>query len=153
MSDSPYLPDGLPEPIPMPDGLDAAYWEGTCRHELRLQHCRACRGWQWGPEWVCHRCLSDDLAFEAVDPSGVIFSWERVWHPVHPALVDAVPYIVVLVELPHAGGVRTIGNLLGDREQAVHIGDAVEAVFEDHPEGEPPFTLVQWQRTTRPGSA
>jgi len=145
-----YLPDGLPEPVPLPDGLDAPYWQGTRRHELHLQRCRACRGWQWGPEWVCHRCLSDDLAFEAVDPSGVIFSWERVWHPVHPALVDAVPYIVVLVEIPHAGRVRTIGNLLGDREQTVRIGDAVEAVFEDHPEGEPPFTLVQWQRTTRP---
>ena len=30
-------------------------------------------------------------------------SWERAWHPVHPALKDHGPYIVVLVELPDAG--------------------------------------------------
>ena len=145
MSDSPYLPPGLARPAPMADGLDAPYWEGTRRHELLIQRCRACEGWQWGPEWICHRCRASDLAFEPVEPSGVVYSWERVWHPVHRALKDAVPYIVVLVELPQAGGVRTIGNLLGDREQTVEIGAPIEAVFEDHPEGDLPFTLVHWR--------
>jgi uncharacterized OB-fold protein len=55
-----------------------------------------------------------------------------------------LPYIAVLVELPEAGNVRMVGNLLGDPEQKVVIGSEVEAVFEDH-DGEEPYTLVQWR--------
>lgn len=139
------LPPGLPRPVPQGDGLDAPYWEGTRHGELRVQRCRACRGWQWGPEWICHACLSFDLGWEPVDGRGVIYSWERVWHPVHPALKAAGPYVVVLVELPHAGGIRMIGNLLGDPHQEVRIGAPVTAVFEPHDAEQPGFTLVQWR--------
>ena len=65
----------------------------------------------------------------------------------HPALRGHRPYIVVLVELPQAGGVRMIGNLLGDPEQVVSIGAAVDAVFEPHDDATPPFTLVQWRKS------
>ena len=140
-----YLPEGLPRPVPEPDGLSAPYWEGTRRGELRVQKCRACGGWQWGPEWICHACLSFDLAWEPVDGRGTIYSWERVWHPVHPALKDAGPYIVVLVELPHAGKIRMLGNLIGDPQQEVRIGAPVVAVFEAHDTAQPPYTLVHWR--------
>jgi uncharacterized protein len=142
---STYLPEGLPRPVPEPDGLSAAYWEGTRRGELRVQRCRACRTWQWGPEWICHACLSFDLGWEAIEGRGTIYSWERVWHPVHPALKNAGPYIVVLVELPHAGGIRMLGNLLGDPQQDVRIGAPVEAVFEPHDGAQPAYTLVHWR--------
>ena len=142
----PYLAAGLPAPAPQSDGLDAPYWEAVRRHELVVQRCRSCGNWQWGPEWICHRCLSFDLGWERVEPRGRIFSWERVWHPVHPALAEQGPYLVVLVELPHAGMVRMVGNLLGDPERPVQIGAAVEACFEDHT-GDAPFTLVHWQAT------
>ena len=139
-----YLLPGLPSPVAQPDGLDAPYWEGLAADELRVQRCNACGGWQWGPEWICHHCLSDDVGFESVDPTGRIYSYERVWHPVHPALKEQGAYLVVLVELPHAGNVRVVGNLLGDPEQAVTIGAPVRAVFEHHPDAEPAFTLLQW---------
>ena len=140
-----YLPTGLPNPVPEPDGLDAPYWEATRRGELFIQRCRTCAAWQWGPEWICHACLSFDMAWQKVDGRGRIYSWERVWHPVHPALKGHPPYVVVLVELPHAGNVRMLGNLLGDPHRDVRIGDAVEAVFEPHDEAKPPYTLVHWR--------
>jgi len=140
-----YLPPGLPEPAPYPDGLAAEYWEATRRHELVVQRCDACQTWQWGPEFVCHHCHSDALSYERVPVRGRIFSWERSWYPVHPALQTGVPYVVVLVELEAAGKVRMVGNLLGDPRQDVVIGAEVEAVFEDHDEADPPFTLVQWR--------
>jgi uncharacterized OB-fold protein len=127
------------------DGLSRPYWEGARRNELWVQRCRACRAWQWGPEWICHACLSFDVGWEQADQRGSIYSWERAWHPVHPALKEAGPYVVVLVELPGAGGVRMIGNLLGDPHQDVRIGAAVQAVFEHHEDAEPPYTLVQWR--------
>jgi uncharacterized OB-fold protein len=64
---------------------------------------------------------------------------------VHPALRERGPYLVVLVELPDAGGVRMVGNLLGDALQPVEIGAPVVAEFEDHDDAEPPYTLVQWR--------
>lgn len=140
-----YLPPGLPAPAASTDGLDTEYWAAAARHELVVQRCRACDRHQWGPEWICHRCRSFDLGWAAVEPRGVVYSWERIWHPVHPALAEACPYVVVLVELPHADGVRMVGNLLGEPTEPVVIGAEVEAVFEDHPDADAPYTLVQWE--------
>ena len=140
------LPTGLPTPVPSRDGLDTPYWEGTRRHELWMQRCRACSTWQWGPEWICHACRSFDVGWEQVaSASGRIYSWERIWHPVHPVLAPACPYTVLLVELPQAGGIRTVGNLLGDATRHFAIGDEVMAAFEDHDEAAKPYTLVQWR--------
>ena len=140
---TPYLPAGLPAPSAGADGLSAPYWEGTRRNELHIQFCKGCNHWQWGPEWICHRCNSFDLDWRQVQGRGVIYSYQRVWHPVHPALNGHGPYIAVLVELPEAGNVRMLGNLLGDPTQDVRIGAGVEAVFEPHDS----FTLVQWRVT------
>jgi uncharacterized OB-fold protein len=143
-----YLNPGLPQPVPAPDGLDKPFWQGLQSEQILLQRCISCQGWQWGPEFVCHHCLSLNLAFEQVAGEGNIYSYERVWHPVHPALKDQGPYIVVLVSLPQAGDVRLVGNLLGDPEQNVPIGAGVRAVFEHHPDAKPAaFTLLQWQLT------
>ena len=142
----PYLALGLPAPRPSPDGLDTAYWEATRRHELVVQQCGACSAFQWGPEWICHRCLSFDVGWSPVSGRGRIYSWERVWHPVHPALKEQGPYVIALVELADADGARMIGNLLGDPNAPVEIGAEVEAVFEDHPDAQTPFTLVHWRR-------
>jgi len=144
-----YLPAGMPEPVPEADGLDRPYWDGTRRGELMVQRCRSCHTWQWGPEWICHACLSFDMGWERVAGRGIIYSWERAWHPVHPALKDHGPYIVVLVELLRAGNLRMLGNLLGDPRQLVKIGAPVEAVFEAHDDAKVPFTLVHWKLSER----
>ncbi len=81
----------------------------------------------------------------AAKPTDRIYSWQRVHHPVHPVLADCGPYTVVLIELPHADNLRLLGNLLGDPMQDIVIGSNVEAVFEDHDDGDPPYTLVHWQ--------
>ena len=73
----------------------------------------------------------------------VVYSFERVWHPVHPALREAVPYVVLLVEFPNADGIRMFGNMAGDPRAPVRIGALVEPVFEDHGA----YTLLQWRTT------
>ena len=145
MTTTPYLRPGLPVPAPSPDGLDAPFWDGLRDERLLLQRCRSCHRWQWGPEWVCHRCRSFDVGYEETDPAGIIYSHQRIWHPVHPALAEQGPYVVVLVELPRADGVRLVGNLLGDPHQELRIGAAVRGVFEHHLDDDPAHTLLQWQ--------
>ena len=138
-----YLPAGLP--IPQPSALDQPFWDGLREERLLLQRCRACHRFQWGPEWICHRCQSFDFAYIDVPPEGRIYSWQRVWHPVHSALHGHGPYLIALIEIPHADNVRIIGNLLGSPNQTVRIGAEVEGVFEQHRHAEPPFALLHWQ--------
>jgi uncharacterized protein len=147
-----YLPNGLPEPVTESDKLDLPYWQGTRAGKLMIQRCGACQTWQWGPEWLCHKCHSFDMKWAEIagpDPGryeGKIYSWTRCWHPVHPALKTHGPYIAVVVEMPHAGRIRMLGNLLGPPEQKVEIGATVVAVFEPHDDAQVPYTLVQWKR-------
>ncbi|WP_409362821.1 thiolase C-terminal domain-containing protein [Bradyrhizobium diazoefficiens] len=46
----------LPIPVAEPDGLSAPYWAGLRESRLMAQRCSHCDSWQFGPEWVCHRC-------------------------------------------------------------------------------------------------
>lgn len=136
-----YLPEGLPTPRAPRDGLSKEFWEATKRHELVVQQCQSCKAFQWGPEWICHKCHSTDMGWHKVSGHGHLYSYTRTWNPVHPALREACPYIVAVVQLPDAGNVRMVGNLLGDPQQNPPFDCNVEAVFEDHPDA----TLVQWR--------
>jgi uncharacterized OB-fold protein len=140
-----YLPAGLPIPGPERDGLSKPFWDGLKAGRLLVQRCSGCGVWQWGPEWICHSCHCFDLGWEEVRAEGRIYSWERVWHAVHPALKTAVPYLVVLVELREPNTIRLIGNLLGDPRQHVSIGTEVVGEFEHHTVSGPHFSLLQWR--------
>lgn len=144
-STSHYLPLGLPTPAAEPDGLSEPYWTGLREERLCVQRCAHCATWQFGPEWICHHCHAFDPAWQEVASQGRIYSWERIWHPAHSALKGHGPYLAVLVELPHAGLVRMVGNLLGDPLQEVRIGAEVQGVFEHHTGHQPPFSLLQWR--------
>jgi uncharacterized OB-fold protein len=116
---STYLPNGLPTPSSAPDGLAAPYWEGTRQGKLRIQKCSGCGAWQWGPEWICHRCHSFDLChgMRSTAKAGSTPTSDRTTRCTRRSMGHG-PYIVVLVELPDYGNIRMVGNLLGDSTQA-----------------------------------
>jgi uncharacterized protein len=140
-----YLPTGLPIPVPEPSGLSKPFWDGLRSETIMVQRNARTGVYQFPPQWICHDTQTFDVEWVATEPKGVIYSWTRVWHPVHPALKDRCPYIVVVVELPQAGRVRMLGNLLGDPRQTVEIGAPVRAVFEHHNDADPPHTLLHWR--------
>ena len=143
-----YLREVLPGPSLAPDGPDKEFWEALKRHEIVVQCCSRCGSLQMEPEWLCYNCHSFELGWKQVTGRGRIYSWERVWYPISGALKEASPYLVVVVELTGANGLRLLGNLLGDPRQEVSIGAELEAVFEDHQQKG--FTLLQW-RVVQPG--
>jgi len=145
MSGTSYLPKGLPIPIAEPEGLSGPYWKALHENKLVVQRCEYCGTWQFGPEWVCHGCHKFDPAWFEIAARGRIYSWERVAHASHSALSEHGAYLAVLVELPDAGNVRMVGNLLGDPMQNVTIGAEVEGVFEHHADVDPPYALLQWR--------
>lgn len=64
------------------------------------------------------------MAWVEVEPRGTIYSWTRTWYPFVAERSDALPYVVVVVELPDADGSRVLGVLDGD-EGDVRIGAPV----------------------------
>ncbi len=144
--DQPFL---LPERVrPLSQaGLDGPFWSGLREEKLILQRCPTCALYQWGPEYVCYRCGSYDVHWAEVPKrddgsyGGVVYSWERIWHPVDPALVSSVPYVAVLVELPDADQARVLGNLIDPPEGPIAIGAEVAPVFEHHTS----YSLLLWR--------
>jgi uncharacterized protein len=125
------------------EGLDAEFWAAAREGRIRIQRCNDCHRFQWGPEWICHHCYSESLGYGDVGLTAKIYSWERVWHASDSRMRTACPYLVLVVELDEAPGVRLFGNLLGDPRQEVVIGSPVVAEFEHH-DG---FSLIQWRAT------
>ena len=58
-----------------------------------------------------------------------------VMSPVTPAMAAYIPYVPAVIELPDAGGVRLISNIVGAPLEAIRIGAPVEAVWEDREDG------------------
>ena len=131
---------------PRPDGLDAPYWDGLAAGKLRLQRCAACDEWIWGPLWMCPSCHQVDPAWVEVDPIGSVYAWTRTWQKFAPEFAAHVPYVTVLVELPHAGGRRILGLLLGDDMVDPSIGEAVEGVFQLPSPLTGGAAILRWQR-------
>jgi len=125
----PYLPADLPRLPPGRD--DAPWWEALRRHQLVVQRCAACGTWRHPPAPLCARCHATACGWEPVGGRGRVFSYTWVHHPTHPALAERVPYNVALVELPDAGGVRLVSNVIDVQPGELHVGLAVEVVFED----------------------
>ena len=125
----PYLPTDLPRFLPGRD--DAPWWEALRRHQLVIQRCTACGTWRHPPGPLCSACHSTAVRWERVSGRGRVFSYTVIGHAVHPSLADRVPYNVVLVELPEAGGVRLVSKLVDVAPEQVAVGLEVEVVFED----------------------
>lgn len=77
---------------------------------------------------MCPACQSQDTDWIEASGRGRVYSWVVVNHPVHPVLVDQVPYVVALIELVE--GVRVVGNVGGCVPDEVRPNMSVELYYE-----------------------
>jgi hypothetical protein len=142
----PETPPRLPTGGPSDGGLDAPHWQGLRAGELRIQRCGGCQRWIWAPRPMCPNCYSTDLRWPAVAPAGTVYSWTRTWQPFTPELSGHLPYVVVLVELPEAGGRRVLGVLRDSDAATVRIGQPVKGDFDEPADGQG-WPLLRWSRS------
>ena len=114
---------------PRANGEDIPYWDGLAEGELRIQRCDGCGTWWWGPVCRCADCGSWDLTWTPIEARGRVFSWIRSHLPFVPDMASAVPFVTLLVELPHAGNRRMLGILV-DSEEGLKIGSQVVGVIQ-----------------------
>ncbi len=122
-------------PQPAPDADSRGFWEATADGRLALCRCAACGLWLQPPLERCRRCAGP-TRFEPVSGEGAIYSFIVTRHPCCPGYLDALPYVVALVDLDEQPGLRLSARLVGERPEDVRIGQRVRVEIERLPGGE-----------------
>ena len=106
------------------------FWLGGAEGELRFQRCTDCGYRLHPPGPRCPNCLSKALVVEAVSGWATVLSYTVNWQAWYPNLDP--PYVVAIVSLPEQDDLRLTTNLVGVGPDDVHIGMAVQVVFEEY---------------------
>lgn len=130
---------GVPE-------LDAKNGAWFTSGALAVQQCATCGVLQHPPEEVCHQCGGTSFGVNVLAPRGTVHSYTVVHYAANRALVDAVPYTVVLVSLDDAPHLRVVGNMEGD----VEIGMPVVPYWEERTAEDGTVVLLPQWRKARP---
>jgi uncharacterized OB-fold protein/acyl dehydratase len=127
-------------PVVSPD--TAFFWEGTARHELRIQRCGGCGALRHPPGPMCRVCGFARPEYDVAAGTGEVYSYVVHHHPPVPG--RQLPIVIALVQLTE--GVRMVGELLDISPERVRIGLPVRVTFVEV-DGE--LTLPAW-REDRP---
>jgi uncharacterized OB-fold protein len=114
--------------LPRLDDDNRFFWTSGADGVLRFLRCQACHTYVHPPAPCCPACLSSDLAPEAVTGRGTVESFTvnlQQWIP------GSEPYIVAWVSIAEQPDVRLTTNLVGLEPEEVHVGMAVDVVFEE----------------------
>jgi uncharacterized OB-fold protein len=137
-----YLPAEIA--ITFPDKYSREYWRRAAAGELSFQRCADCQTFRHPAGPMCPNCGSFADEWFAVAGTGTVYSFTIVTHPVHPALVDVVPFNIVLVEFPDAPGVRLVTNLVDVPPDEITMGMTVDVIYQKTPA----MTLPRVKRAT-----
>lgn len=107
----------------------AAFWHGGRDDALMIHRCRACGGWFHPPVGACFRCRSRDVGPDRASGRARVAAFTVNHHPWFEGFPP--PYVVAIVELEEAPDVRLTTNIVGCAIEDVHVGMAVEVVFEE----------------------
>ena len=119
-------------PLPAPDDVSGSFWSAAAEHRLVVQRCRSCSQLQYPPDVCCTRCQGQEFEPGEVTGRGVIYSYAVVDRPLHAGFLNALPYVVVLVELDEQPGLRLLTNLVDVPDgTALSCGMPVEVTYED----------------------
>ena len=121
-------------PLPLPDEVSAFFWDGAREGRLLVQRCSACTRYQYPPDVVCTYCQSAALEAASVSGRGFLYSYSVVDRPFNEGFVDALPYVLGLVELDEQPGLRMITNIVDAAETPLQVGMPLEVTFEDRGE-------------------
>ena len=124
-------------PGPKPSQADAGFWSACRQHKLCARRCLACGSWHQPPIPMCPKCQSSNLEWQTLSGIALLFSWTRVHIAMHPAVADAIPYGIAVVEFPACDGVRIIARLDHASDSAPAIGAECELYWINAAEGQP----------------
>jgi uncharacterized OB-fold protein len=122
-----FFPDGMP-PV-LADAITLPFWQAAAEHRLVVQRCAECGRTRLPPAPVCPACRSESADWKPVSGRGEVYTFTIVHRPI--AAGQQLPFVIAVIALEDAGGVRMISNLVGVAPEQVAIGMPVELVWED----------------------
>jgi uncharacterized protein len=134
-----HAPDGTPmrgllpaELIDLtPNVWTEPFWAATAEHRLVVPRCRACGTYRFPPTPFCFRCRAQTVDWVEQSGTGVIYAFTVIRHAVIPPVVDALPLIAAVVELPETNGCRMIANIVDATSDDVYVGRKVHIGWYD----------------------
>ncbi len=122
-----FFPDGMPPPLA--DTTTLPWWEAAAEHRLVVQRCTACGHTRLPPAPLCPECRSAEADWQEVPGRGEVYTYTVVYRPI--AAEQSLPFVIAVVALEDAGGVRMISNLVDVNPDDVRVGLPVQIVWED----------------------
>jgi len=116
------------KPLPTVTDENREFWDGAKRGKLRMQKCGDCGHIRFPIGHVCPKCLSYKFEWTDLSGRGEVFSYVVFYQVYNKAFEKDVPYNVALVQLEE--GPRMYSNVVGVDNDAVKVGDKLEATFE-----------------------
>ena len=126
-----HLPFGEELTTLHPDTWSAPFWVAAREHRLVAQQCADCGAFRMPPSAFCWRCRSQNVVWPDLPGTGTIFTFTISRHALTPAAADCVPYVIAVIELDGAPGIRLISNIVGVDVDSVEIGQRVDVVWDD----------------------
>ncbi len=122
-----FFPDGMPPPLA--DATTLPWWQAAAEHRLVVQRCTSCMHTRLPPAPVCPECRSADSDWQEVSGRGEVYTYTLVHRAI--AAGQELPFVIAVIALEDAGGVRIISNVVGADPDELEIGMPVELVWED----------------------
>jgi uncharacterized OB-fold protein len=122
-----FFPDGMPPPLA--DATTLPFWRAAAEHRLVVQRCTGCGHTRLPPAPICPECRSADADWKELSGRGEVYTYTVVHRPI--AAGQPLPFVIAVVALEGAGGVRMISNLVEVEPGGVAVGLPVELVWED----------------------
>src|SRR5581483_8643656 len=119
----------MPErPLPALSPENEGFWTSGADGVLRLPRCRGCGALLHPSLVVCPSCHAEQPELVAVSGGATVLGFTvnyQQWLPGY-----APPYVIAVVAIDEDPGVRLTTNIVNAAPESVHVGMAVQVVFE-----------------------
>lgn len=122
-----WFPDAMPQPMAGKEALP--FWQAAAEHRLVAQKCGDCSHLHLPPSPICPSCRSDVTEWQDLSGRGEVYTYTTIHRAVAPG--QDLPFVVAVIALDGAPGVRLISNLVDTPLSEIEIGMSVEVVWED----------------------
>jgi uncharacterized OB-fold protein len=116
-------------PQPLADNATVPFWKAAAEHRFVVETCSDCAQMRLPAAPVCSGCRSESSEWEQISGKGELYTYTIVHRPI--AADMKVPFIVAVVDLEGADGVRFITNLVETEVEELEIGMPLEVAWED----------------------
>jgi uncharacterized OB-fold protein len=111
------------------------FWDAAREGRLAAPRCASCGSFRMPPTPFCPHCRSQEIDWVTLSGKGVLYSYTTVARAIVPEAADHVPYVAAVIELPDAGGVRLVSNMVECEIEQLAIGMPVTVLFDGLPDG------------------